>query len=96
MQSYDPKDKENKKENEESLARTSIDEDEDKSDIHDSTTPLTTVKNKKRVHYPHINGERSALDTDNTDQFQNNYDKTTSGKEYTRLSLNWKQCFLSI
>lgn len=82
MQSYDPKDKATKQEYE-SPARLSIEEEEEeeKGDISDSTTPLTTVKNKKRVHYPYINGEQPALDTGKTDHFQNNHEKTNSGKE---------------
>lgn len=81
MQSYDPQDKESK-EKEESPARTSTDEEQ--GDFSDSTTPLTNIKNKKRVHYPYINGERPASDTDKTDLFQNNHEKTTSGKRKIR------------
>ncbi len=73
MQSYDPKNKETKQENESPI--------EQKGDIIDSTTPLTIVKNKKRVHYPQINGEQPVLNTVKTNSLQENYDKTTSGKE---------------
>ncbi len=68
MQSYDPKDKETEHENENLI-------DEQRGDISDSTTPLAIVKNKKRVHYPHINGEQPVLNIEKTDNL------TTSGKE---------------
>jgi hypothetical protein len=77
MQSYDPKNKETKQENESPIEQG----EEQKGDIIDSTTPLTIVKNKKRVHYPQINGEQPVLNTVKTNSLQENYDKTTSGKE---------------
>jgi hypothetical protein len=77
-QEYYHQDKERKQEDE--SPRTTIVEQEEEQigDIIDSTT-LLAVKNKKRVHYPQINGEQPALDTEKTDSLQQNYDKTSSG-----------------
>jgi hypothetical protein len=80
-QEYYRQDKERKQEDESPTTTTIVDQgEEQKGDIIDSTT-LLAVKNKKRVHYPHINGEKPALDTEKTDSLQQNYDKTSSGIE---------------
>jgi predicted MFS family arabinose efflux permease len=71
MQSYDPKDKETEHENENLI-------DEQRGDISDSTTPLAIVKNKKRVHYPHLNGEQPVLNIEKTDNL------TTSADLYSK------------
>ena len=72
MQSYDSKDKETKEENEDPI-------EEQRGDISDSTTPSTLVKNKKRVHYPHLNGEDQVRNTEKTDSL------ATSGKKMNGL-----------
>ncbi|CAF0928793.1 unnamed protein product [Rotaria sordida] len=84
------KHKERKQEDESPTTTTEEDKEEEEEvkkqigDIFESTTPLTTVKNKKRVHYPQINGERSVT----TDSLQKNhetssvdlYSKTINGR----------------
>ncbi|CAF3337165.1 unnamed protein product [Rotaria socialis] len=41
-------------------------------EIINSATPQPTVKNKKRVHYPQVNGDYSATDSKKTDSLQQN------------------------
>ena len=68
---------------------------EEKGDIIDSTTtPLAAVKNKKRVHYPHLNGEQPVQDTVKTDSLQQNHDKITAGTRKQKLGKKNNQFFL--
>jgi hypothetical protein len=73
--------KENGKKREDESPTTATEETEEQlGEIIDSTTHLAAVKNKKRVHYPQINGEHSALNSEKTDSLQQNHTKSTSGK----------------
>ncbi|CAF3396264.1 unnamed protein product [Rotaria sp. Silwood1] len=74
------KNKETKQEDESPKTTIEADKDEEEEevkkqidDIIDSTTPLPTVKNKKRVHYPQTNGEHSVK----TDSLQQNHDTSS-------------------
>jgi hypothetical protein len=77
-QEYYHKDNERKQEDKSPTTTILEQGEEQKGDITDSTT-LLAVKNKKRVHYPHVNGEQSALNTEKTDSLQQNHDKISSG-----------------
>ena len=72
---YYHKDKERNQEEERSPTTT----EEQKDEIIESTTPLAAVKNKKRVHYPHTNGEHLTVDTEKTDSLQQNHTKSPPG-----------------
>ncbi len=74
--------KDNERKQKDESPSTTIEEIEERKDeIIDSPTPLETVKNKKRVHYPQANGEQPTIDSVKTDNLKQNNDKNTSGIE---------------
>ncbi|CAF1258276.1 unnamed protein product [Adineta steineri] len=81
-QEYYSKDNENKEKDESPM--TTIEERKD--EIIDSTTPADTSKNKKRVHYPHINDEPPAIDSVKTDSLHQQHDKTSSADLYSKTN----------
>lgn len=60
---------------------------EQNGDIVDSTTS-SLLKNKKRVHYPQVNGGQTVKDNVKTDSLQQNYDKTISGKKKRKENIH--------
>ena len=58
---------------------TRTNEEQQADPVEPSTTP-TAVKNKKRVHYPQINGEHLTKDTSKTDCLPSHPDPSTTSK----------------
>jgi len=74
--------KDNERKQKDESPTTTIEEiEEGKNEIIDSTTPLEAVKNKKRVHYPQINGRHPTIDSVETDSLQKKYNISSSGIE---------------
>jgi hypothetical protein len=62
------------------MVKSMNDNDKRNERIFDSTT-VSTVKNKKHVHYPHTNGEHARSDQMKTDGHRSNNDSSLSGKQ---------------